>query len=110
MRPRATSSPPALASGGRPIDLEVIRTIGTFPPVKFADATATTDGEVIVRSVPDLAEVADLVDGAWPTGPGEASLRGRRSPRAPGSPSATSSVSRRPDPSSSSPALAARQR
>ncbi len=76
----------ALASGGRPIDLEVARTIGSFAAVPFTDAVRAAEGSVVVSSVADLDDAAELVDGVWPVSPGEASLQGRcgARPRDPG--------------------------
>gem|GEM_PF-742868 len=67
------------SDGGRQIPLTVSRAVSGAAPVVFsamnADGTQGQATHVTVLSVPDLADRATLVDGAWPKSPSEVSLQ-----------------------------------
>lgn len=62
------------AVDGKPVPLVVTRTLGALGPVAVRLEQDADAGQVIVQSIPDLAEVAELVAGTWPAGPAEASM------------------------------------
>jgi hypothetical protein len=66
-----------LQNSGRPIAVEIDRTLASHGPINYAGigASSKLDGRVTVASVPALSERASLVDGAWPTRDGEATIQ-----------------------------------
>lgn len=70
----------ALASEGRPIGLQVTRTLGILAGQDFTrpDPASPASGgvsDIVLRSAPDLPDVAQLVEGDWPSTPSEASVQ-----------------------------------